>query len=200
VDVANSQGREHTKTIFEFGGVKDSHENMRRAVFEKDSKTKRDMEAICNRRCVVLNVMTGTDTQVIIAVNSDRVHDRFSPKPLPPFAGVTDRKTIVKTTEFGMIEIEFSLVCKVLVLTDATTKTENLKGLSFFDSTNMCLVTALFRSPMTCPHPHTSPMNMNQYIVDGVFTADILFLSTFLVTWGLHPSIHVFSALRHFNQ
>jgi len=37
----------------------------------------------------------------------------------------------MKTTKFDIIEIEFSLIYKVMVLMDATTKTENLKRLSF---------------------------------------------------------------------
>jgi len=67
VNVINPQGQEHTKTIYEFGGVKDTHENMRRAVFESESKVRRDMEAIYNRHCVVLKMSIGSEFQCMIA-------------------------------------------------------------------------------------------------------------------------------------
>ena len=80
--------------------------------------------------------------------------------------------------------MEFKKLHKVMVVITRKNNIGNFIGLSFFDTANVCLATAMFLSPISYSHHNTAPMMMEQYIAVGVFTADILFLSTFLGHMG----------------
>ena len=183
--------------LLEYTG-RDTHTNMKRAGFNPESKVRRDMEAICDRRCAVLRFVLIEAMQVVVAINSDAGHDRFRPKPLPTFSGHTEIKSDKKCTDHGILEIEFSTVVALKVYYNK--EKQMFEGLSFFGrGDNNCLATAKFRRPIyNAQSPLTLSMNLLQYVAAGIFTADLLFLSTFFGHMGQsakHPCIFCLALL-----
>ena len=64
VNVENPQGQEHVRPFVEFSCVKDTHGNIKKAAFQKNSKVKSDIEMIIHRRAVILKFNTRNIVQV----------------------------------------------------------------------------------------------------------------------------------------
>ena len=77
------------------------------------------------------------------------MYDCFSPLPIPPFDGVTEATSSIKTTWFGIVGMKFKKLHKVMVVITRKNNIGNFIGLSFFDTANVCLATAMFQSPIT---------------------------------------------------
>lgn len=61
--------------------------NLREAAFRERSIVRTGMEAIINRRCVLIESKIGGKTQVAMTINSSRAHDYRKPTPLPKWSG-----------------------------------------------------------------------------------------------------------------
>ena len=186
INVKNPQGQEHVCIFCEFsGGVKDTYHNVRVAAFQDGSLIKSDMEAVGQRRVVILKLrlrisQDETRTQVILASNTDAKHDIYSPQPLPILGGVTgvQAESISDENRMGIVALDFSLVDSVRVLHKDR---KTVLGLSFFDSSNGCIATSFFREPMKIEHLSidTVSLELQQIQMGGVFSIDLAFLSTF---------------------
>jgi len=187
VNVAKPQSMEHVRVVFHFKGVKDTEANVRIAAFEEDSIIRRDMEAVCNRRCVILTLPMQLSqdvktTQLAVAINSDSNHNIHSPQPLPKPSGTTliRAEEISDDNKMGIVLLDFTSVTATKILVAGE---REVLGFSFFGgSSNECLATVLFREPMKCQHlsVDTVPMGVEQILAGGVLSADLAFLSTFI--------------------
>ena len=150
INVKNPQGQEHVCIFCEFsGGVKDTYHNVKVAAFQENSKIRSDMEAIAQRRVVILQVRLQTSqdvtmSQVIIASNTDVNHDIHSPQPLPIIDGttITRAESITDEHRMGIVALDFSSVASVRVLHGTGDDKNTVLGLSFFDANDDCIVSS----------------------------------------------------------
>ena len=211
INVLNPQGREHIGVAFEFSGVKDTAENIRRAAFQDGSTIKMDVEAMAQRRCVTLHLqvqVSGSDeaaSQVILATNTDPNHNIYYPQPLQKFTGpVTTEQysSMGEENKIGIVSMDFSVVASFKVL--CCKKNPNtIIGLSFFNSDEKCIASSLFRTPIECKSITTAPIKMSQIVTCGVICQDMDLMSKFIGHQGAsakRPCIHCLVQLNELLQ
>ena len=182
-NVEDPNSQRHVLPILEFGGgVKDTDHNMRTACFGEDDFVRTGIEAIVHRRCILLKVVIGGKLQVLLVKNSSATHDQGAPKALP--MNMSGSKEYTQTQpatkepmafDKRMVEVDVDAVTSMKLLVDTTTK--SIDGLCFVDSVYTVIGQAFFQIPIK--NSSSQPV-IEQYLMVGMFTADLEFLSKFL--------------------
>jgi hypothetical protein len=183
VNVEHPQSQKHVLPILEFGGgVKDSDANMRAACFGKDNVVRKGIEAMIDRRCILLKVEMGGKVQVILVKNTDAAHNRCCPKAfVQNLGGHTDYVPIQPVTsepltfDKRLIELDVAVVSSLKLLRNNADQTT--VGICFVDKDDNELGRGLFRESL--PKSTATVPIIEQYLMAGVFTADLEALSRF---------------------
>ena len=102
--------------------------------------------------------------------------------------------------ELGVIKMDVSKVFLIRLLCNET-KTV-VKGVSFYDETNICMGTTYFTEDIECKS-ETDPVKLRQTVVAGAFTGDIDFQSNFFGLQGSsakYPCVYCLAELSDMNS
>ena len=182
INVEKPHSQRHVLQLLEFGGVKDTDYNVRKAAFMEGNIVQKGIECIISRRCILIKITIGGQMRVILVKNTNASHDRDAPKALAQnLSGSIEHTPIQPPStapvkfEDRMTEMDVENVQAVKYLRNSITKL--IDGLCFFDVQHQELGRALFQDPIK---DINSAAEIKQYLMVCVFTADLEFLSRFL--------------------
>ena len=128
VNVERPQSLRHVQPVCEFTAP-DTRSNLRAAFFHDGNRCKEDMEDILHRRCVLLHLKLGGQSEVAIVKNINPRHHRMKPDSLPKEYRVRRYLPIPEAgppriTKFAdrVTEVEFKLVKSILLMVNGVQK------------------------------------------------------------------------------
>ena len=189
VNVDKPQSLQHVLPLMEFT-AKDSTENVR-AAFEANPKIISEVEDLMHRRSILVNVkFAASEMQSVIVKNSNPAHHRSSPQPLPKMLSIHDYRPVMpvppRVFDDQVAKVDVTLVASIEVLYNKLAKV--FDGVRFLDNCGSKLAVCYFKKPVSCENPSnfTSPdasqpkIDIDQYLLAGIFTADLDFLAKLL--------------------
>ena len=164
---------------------KDYVENVRAAAFEDNSPIRADIEDIMHRRCILVHVKIGDKMQVILVKNLSKEHRRKSPTPLPAEFSIEEYTPMLPADEKGktmknrVATVDVNLVRSTQLLYNKAYG--QFDGLQFMDACGREIAICYFQKPVICDNSSNPNLAvaMEQYLIAGIFTADLDFLSKF---------------------
>ena len=183
VNVERPQSQNHIMPILEFGGgVKDTDSNMRKACFKKGDMVREGLEVLVQRRGISLSIGIGGNKRIVLVKNTSTSHSRSYPRALQAKLTGTaeympEQSNNSQPVQFDerLVEVNVAQVSSIKLL--VSTSTNMTHGLCFYDEGGNEIARGLFR--LSVKSAKTQPL-MDQYLMVGVFTADLEFLSKFL--------------------
>ena len=196
----NPQSQQHVLPVLEFA-AKDTHYNVKKAAFEDDSLIKIGMDAVINRKLVLLEIKVGKEVRAAIAINNSASHDYKKPSAVPKPTAVHEHDsqttpwTIEDRVQHCTVKIDFALVATTKLRYNNTSN--ECEGVSFFDTNDQCIAVSYFISPIKCSvvSVNDSVGTCRQILVIGVLTADMEFLGTFFGLQGGWPTFPCINCL-----
>lgn len=148
INVEKPHSQRHVLPILEFGGVKDTDHNVRKAAFMEGDIVRKGIESIISRRCILIKITIGGQIRVILVKNTNATHDRDAPKALAQNLSGSIQHTPIQPPsaavkfEERMTEMDVEKVQTVKFLRNSITK--SIDGLCYFDVQDQELGRALF--------------------------------------------------------
>jgi len=180
VNVKHPQSLRHVQPVCEFTAP-DTRSNLRAAFFHDVNPCKEDMEDVLHRRCVLLHIKFGGQSEVAIVKNSDPRHHRYKPDPLPKeylvewYLPTLGGARLATKLDDRVAEVDFKAVkSNVLMVNRVRNKLDKME---FRDETNKCLASLTFKKPIAWKVSEKNQMVLDQYLLAGLFTGDLDFLS-----------------------
>ena len=165
VNVEHPQSLRHVQPVCEFTAP-DTRSNLRAAFFHDGNRCKEDMEDILHRRCVLLHLKLGGQSEVAIVKNINPRHHRMKPDSLPKEYRVRQYLPIPEAgppriTKFAdrVTEVEFKLVKSILLMVNRVQN--KLDKIEFRDEANKCIASLTLNEPIPW-----DASNDNQTVLD----------------------------------
>ena len=183
VNVEDLQSLRHVQPVCEFTAP-DTRNNMSAAMFHDGNLCKEDMEDVLHRRSVLLHLTLGEHSEVAIVKNINSRHHRTRPDPLPeeyrvhpyePNPQEEERQATKLDDRIALVD--FKLVQTILLMLN--TKRNELDKIEFRDQNDKCLASLTLKKPIPSESPPTNQPRLDHYLLAGLFTGDLDFLSHF---------------------
>ena len=184
INVECPQSLKHVRPLCEFR-ANDSRENMTAAVFYNGSPCRAAMEDVLHRRTRMLHVKIADSSGVGLVVNTSTRHHYHKPMALTDVYRVAryspkDRERRPAHTDFAnqIARVDFGIVKAILFMYN--TEDNTIDEMNFVDEDNVSLDKLTLNVPIPCQYEEAAQHQVAQYLMAGVLTGDLDFLSNFL--------------------
>ena len=103
INVEKPHSQRHVLPILEFGGVKDTDHNVRKAAFMEGDIVRKGIESIISRRCILIKITIGGQIRVILVIKKIYSWQRCSKSASPELIRIYSAYT--NTTTFSCCQI-----------------------------------------------------------------------------------------------
>jgi hypothetical protein len=186
INVEHPQSQKHVWLFMEFYGVADSVHNMKKVL---DRPIKKDIALILNRRCIFLNLSRHGRIYMAIMNNTDPNHNVMCPQPLPwgmsdPFEYVPPQPARqFPAFEDRVANVDVSKIESMKYMHNTLAKT--IDGIVFVGANDDAVIgRSIFVESLPCKETDIWAL-FQQYLVIGMFTVNLEFLSKFIGHQGV---------------
>ena len=150
MNVEHPQSLWHVQPVCEFTAP-DTRNKLHAAIFHDGNPCKADIEDILHRRCVLLHLKLGDQSEVAMVKNLNPRHHRMKPDPLPKEYRVQlyvpspeEEAGRANTLNDCVTQVDFTLVKSILLMVDQVQN--KLDKIEFRDENDTCLASLTSKS------------------------------------------------------
>ena len=180
INVKCPQSLRHVQPICEFTAP-DTRENLAAAMFHAGNPCKQDMEDLLHRRCVLFHVQCAGQVAIGLVRNTGKRHHRHRPEQLPKGYEIRryDPGEDATTTWLERVtSVDFGSVAKTLLMYN--NKVHKFDKVAFEDENKRNIGSFTLPNGIPWVPPLQPKPVLRHYLLAGLFTGDLEFLSLFL--------------------